>query len=443
MKYAAGLTLLCLTFPLLGCLKNSSSVEEVYVEKVESIISEVVASDLNIANIPDPRADILEYLKYAIEMSPDILALRQAELGAESNVLLAISKTRPQLSANSQIGGYSADASLGGFQEGASINVTASQLLFDGGQVDGEISISRLQLEISRLATKGETNRISAEAAGAIIAISLAEQELEALSKFKKEIKPHAAQLERMAGSGLIDRSIIDEISSQLLEIDISEEEAKSNLRLAQVEYSKFFGDLQSPRKSPEFPLSISSKIEGDLVPNGTPAVRERALRALLAEKQVEVARSAFSPKVNAQLGSSSPMNADESISAQAGILISYQLSDGGAREAKLSAAKNNLEQSLSTLQSTVENTEGVLRQLQERAVSAMEIIELSEQKFPILLDQLRVAETQIQTGQADISKVFGIKLQTNQLESRIRRAKADLEQTKFDLAAALGLLSN
>ena len=123
--------------------------------------------------------------------------------------------------------------------------------------------------------------------------------------------------------------------------------------------------------------------------------------------------------------------------------MISYQLSDGGAREAKLSTAKNNLEQSLSTLQSTVENTEAVLRQLQERAVSAMEIIQLSEQKLPILLDQLRVAETQIQTGQADISKVFGIKLQTNQLESRIRRGKADLARTKFDLAAALGLLSN
>ena len=443
MKNLLGLATLCLIFPLVGCSQFNAPVEEYYGEQVSVIVSEIKVPSLEQVELPGPGADIFEYLTYAVAISPEISALRQAELGATSGVSLAVSKTRPQLSASSSVGGYQDDISVGDTQTGASINVTASQLLFDGGLVNGGITIAKLQVELARVVTEGAINRVSAEAAGAIIAASLAVRELEAIGKFQEEIKPHASQLERMAGSGLIDRSILDEITSQLLEVDISEEEASSNLRLAQVEYSKLFGDLPLPNKVPQFPLLITAEIKGNVVPDDTPAVRESALRTLLAEHQVEVARSAFSPKVNAQLGSSSPMNPDESINAQAGILISYQLSDGGARAAKLSVAENNLEQARRTLQSIAENAAGALRRLQERASSITKSIELAEQKLPILVDQLRVAETQIQTGQADISKVFGIKLQTNQLESRIRRGKADLMRTKFELAAALGLFSN
>ena len=227
------------------------------------------------------------------------------------------------------------------------------------------------------------------------------------------------------------------------MEINIKEKEARSNLRISEVNYSKYFGDLPLPYKALMFPLSISSDIVGDLSVDKVPAVRESALRTLLAEKQVAVARSAFMPKINAQVGSSSPMDPDENISAQAGILISYQFSDGGAREANLSRAKNDFERAKRSLEFTFENTGSVLEALQEQVSNIKEIIALAEQKLPILTDRLRVAETQIQTGQADISKVFDLKLQINELKSRIRRGQADLLRTQFELASALGLLSN
>ena len=443
MKNLLGLATLCLIFPLVGCSQFNAPVEEYYGEQVSVIVSEIKAPSLEQVELPEPGADIFEYLTYAVAISPEISALRQAELGATSGVSLAVSKTRPQLSASSSVGGYQDDISVGDTQTGASINVTASQLLFDGGLVNGGISIAKLQVELARVVTEGAINRLSAEAASASIAASLAVRELAAINEFKEEIKPHAAQLERMAGSGLIDRSVLDEITSQLLEIDISEKEAKSNLNLAGIDYSKFFGELPVPNNAPLFPASLFSSLQGDLVADNTSAVRESALRALLAEQQVAVARSAFMPKINAQVGSSSPMDPDESISAQAGILISYQLSDGGARVANLSVAENDLEQARRALEFTVENAGGVLSMLQERVFNIKEILKLAEKKLPLLVDQLRVAESQIQTGQADISKVFEIKMQVNELQSRIRRGQADLVRTKFELAAALGLLSN
>ena len=435
--------MLCLTISISACVQINQPAETAYSDQIDVFVAKVKNKDLELAEKPNRESDLSEYLEYAIAISPEISALREAELSATSGVSLASSKAQPQVSATSSVGAYSANVTDGTLENGASINLTASQLLYDGGLVNNGINIAKLQVALAGVIKENGINRLSAEAASAIVEVSLSSEDLEAITNFQEEIKPHLAQLERMAASGLIDRSIIDEITSKILEINIKEKEARSNLRISEVNYSKYFGDLPLPYKALLFPLSLSSNIVGDLSVDKVPAVRESALRTLLAEKQVAVARSAFMPKINAQVGSSSPMDPDENISAQAGILISYQFSDGGAREANLSRAKNDFERAKRSLEFTFENTGSVLEALQEQVSNIKEIIALAEQKLPILVDRLRVAETQIQTGQADISKVFDLKLQINELKSRIRRGQADLLRTQFELASALGLLSN
>ena len=435
--------MLCLTISISACVQINQPAETAYSDQIDVFVAKVKNKDLELAEKPNRESDLSEYLEYAIAISPEISALREAELSATSGVSLASSKAQPQVSATSSVGAYSANVTDGTLENGASINLTASQLLYDGGLVNNGINIAKLQVALAGVIKENGINRLSAEAASAIVEVSLSSEDLEAITNFQEEIKPHLAQLERMAASGLIDRSIIDEITSKILEINIKEKEARSNLRISEVNYSKYFGDLPLPYQALLFPLSLSSDIVGDLSVDKVPAVRESALRTLLAEKQVAVARSAFMPKINAQVGSSSPMDPDENISAQAGILISYQFSDGGAREANLSRAKNDFERAKRSLEFTFENTGSVLEALQEQVSNIKEIIALAEQKLPILTDRLRVAETQIQTGQADISKVFDLKLQINELKSRIRRGQADLLRTQFELASALGLLSN
>ena len=435
--------MLCLTISISACVQINQPAETAYSDQIDVFVAKVKNKDLELAEKPNRESDLSEYLEYAIAISPEISALREAELSATSGVSLASSKAQPQVSATSSVGAYSANVTDGTLENGASINLTASQLLYDGGLVNNGINIAKLQVALAGVIKENGINRLSAEAASAIVEVSLSSEDLEAITNFQEEIKPHLAQLERMAASGLIDRSIIDEITSKILEINIKEKEARSNLRISEVNYSKYFGDLPLPYQALLFPLSLSSDIAGDLSVDKVPAVRESALRTLLAEKQVAVARSAFMPKINAQVGSSSPMDPDENISAQAGILISYQFSDGGAREANLSRAKNDFERAKRSLEFTFENTGSVLEALQEQVSNIKEIIALAEQKLPILTDRLRVAETQIQTGQADISKVFDLKLQINELKSRIRRRQADLLRTQFELASALGLLSN
>ena len=162
----------------------------------------------------------------------------------------------------------------------------------------------------------------------------------------------------------------------------------------------------------------------------------------MIAEQSLEHARSAFSPKINAQARSSSPMDPDEHMNAQVGIMLTYQIGDGGARQSNLSGAKASFEQTKRSAQFQIENSQTTLNALNEKLKNTDILLKLAKKKLPMLVDQLSVAEKQIQTGQADIVKVFNIKVQVNEIEGRIRRGRADLTKIQIEMAALLGLFS-
>ena len=58
-------------------------------------------------------------------------------------------------------------------------------------------------------------------------------------------------------------------------------------------------------------------------------------------------------------------------------------------------------------------------------------------------MTQLDVAQKQIQTGQADIRKVFEIKLKVNEINGELLRSRTELSRTQIEIAAALGAFSN
>ncbi len=80
------------------------------------------------------------------------------------------------------------------------------------------------------------------------------------------------------------------------------------------------------------------------------------------------------------------------------------------------------------------------LAELAERRQNIRETARLTSEKLTVLGRQLDVANSQIQTGQADVSKVFEMKVQRQQLEASLRAARADLRTAEYQMAAALGV---
>lgn len=434
---------ICFSLPLAGCLKQSVNSGELPSQKTSDVVeSSLLRSTSNSVDLPKEGAAFQSYLVYAVAASPEISSLKSSELEAQSKVALAVAKTRPQVKASSLLGGYLPDMGDVSLEQGASVSLTASQLIFDGGRVTGNVKFAELELNLAKANTATAINKVSAEAASAAVAYSSAQIDLEAVKDFKSEIQPHVDQLERMAQSGLVDRSILDEATARLIEVEILEEEAFAAVKLTRVEYSRYFGELPLPKNLNSYPLPVGLEKSLSHPVEESPVVIEKAIGVLMAGKRLSVARSDFFPIINAQVGATSPMDPRESASGQLGVTLSYIINDGGSRKASILAAEKRLEKSHKELEITIETTTLILSSLREKTSNLKKVLSLEQKKMPMLVDQLVVAQTQIQTGQADTLKVLLKKSQLFNLKRRIRKIQADLLEVQYQLAANLGLFS-
>lgn len=392
---------------------------------------------------PASDAGTLLYLRFAVDHDAEIAALQQAIIAAQSNVDASKSKLQPQVNATSTVGGYQADAPNGTVQEGAAVGLTLSQHLYDGGLTAGKIITAELNLALAQAAKEEAVNRVSAEAANVGLAMALASRQLEAVEKFRGEINPHLAQIKLMADSGLVDRSVLDELNGRLLELDLIAEEAQTAVRLAQIGYKKYFKNLPMPTTDFTLPKSFRDEFSKREAIYDTPSSQRAALNVLIAEMNLKMARSAFSPKISTQISATAPMDPDENTSTQAGVMLTYQIGDGGARKANVANAEAKLKQAKQSAGSVIKNTQQSLALLKEKKSNLENLIKLSDKQLTTFLTQLNVAQKQIQTGQADITKVFEIKLKINNINGEILRSRTELSRSHIEIAAALGAFSN
>lgn len=388
-------------------------------------------------------AGTLQYLRFAVDHDAEIAALQQGVNAAKSNVHAAKSKLQPQVNATSSVGGYQSDAPDGLIQEAAAVGLTLSQLLYDGGLTKGKITTAELNLALAQAAKEEAVNRVSLEAANVGLAMTLASRQLEAVEKFRGEINPHLAQIKLMADSGLVDRSVLDELNGRLLELDLIAEEAQTAMRLAQIGYKKYFKNLPMPTTGFTLPKSFIDEFSKKEAAYDTPSSQRAALNVLIAEMNLKMAKSAFSPKISTQISATAPMDPDENTSAQAGIMLTYQFGDGGNRKANVANAEAKMKQAKQSAGAIIQNSQQSLAFLKEKKSNLENMIKLSDKKLNTFLTQLDVAQKQIQTGQADIRKVFEIKLKVNEINGELLRSRTELSRTQIEIAAALGAFSN
>ena len=428
--------------PISGCIDVPDTSVAVSPDRLSDALSSSHATQADRAETPAPGSDFSAFLSYALARNSELRALRQAQRVAESGVDRIVSKTRPQVNGSVSGGAYRADISSGTNEAGSAVSLKVSQLLYDGGQVVGSIGVSRLEVALAQSATDLASNRIGAEAAGAWASLWQARAEMAAAAALQDEVRPHVVQLERMSQAGMIDRSILDRVASRLVELDMMAEEAASSLSLAQIQYAEYFADAEFGAALPEISAEAAERLDLDVDLISVPGVRAGALRVLLAEGRLAVAEAAYKPRLSFELGSSSPMNPDDTASAQVGVNLTYQFFDGGARDADNAGAEDNVRQAKSSLDNVRSDVSSLVASLRERAAHLSKAVKLMLKKLAALDQQLAVAESQIQTGQADVSKVFEMKVQRYEMESAMRRRQTDAVSTRFELAAALGLFS-
>ena len=431
-------------FLLSGCLDHKIPEDSGSKERIQKLIDEHKVDPAHTARSPNKNADFVDHLNYAMVRNPEIQGLKQAVRVANADIESSTALLKPQVGGSSSLGGVSSDLSTGFVEAGAAVNISLTQMLFDGGVLVGGVKIAQVEAELARAKLATAVNRIGAEASNAWVNMWLAQGILDDSRSLSSEIQPYVTQLERMASSGFIDRSILDQVTSNLLDVEVKVDEADLAARVAMLEFEKHFPSVDTQGLELPTPLLINNPEKGPITQLvDIPAIEESALGVVLAEERVQMVRAKYSPEVQIQLGASSPMDPNDSTSGQAGILVKYDFFDGGAKDAELLRSEESLAKAKLTLEFVKENALQAIKTSRARVMHSRGALELAEKRLPIIDQQIKVAESQIQTGQVNVAKVFEAKIQRRDLTHQIRRERANLTISRFNLAAALGVLGN
>jgi outer membrane protein TolC len=388
-------------------------------------------------------ADFFGALKGVLKTHPDVLAAEAAERNSLSLISAVASNKRAQVSGNLMGGFGRKDEVNAKNTQGLAGNLTVSKYIYDGGYVDGTITKQVVDYEAAKESTRVVRDNVGEAASVAWLEYAVANSLLRQTEAAEVQFLPYVRDATRMADTGLVDRTLIDDISKMMLGIDLEKQTALSRLEISKMVFKSYYGKLPGNVKIPgnAFRKTDFKLLSEDLA--SVPSMRLAAARVISAKEEVSVRTAAFSPKVNLELGLSSPMDADTATSAQAGISLNYIFNDGGRRQANLEAAQSQLARVQQDLQSA-KLTYMRSVQVELKTIELLEgSIELTDLKRNMTAQSLEVLASQLKTGQANLKKLIEAQVEHHKVALDLLNKKAQRIEAKFRLASMLGLFSS
>lgn len=380
----------------------------------------------------------------AVEADEGYRAALARQVEAFSNIGVASSVRRPQLSSNAMIGGV---WETGGTQpnktsRGVTGGVNISQIIYDGGQSAAAVNQATAEALLIEAERKIRSNEIALEAANAWIDVWQFGERLRLLRSRSSEVHSMIVQMERMADNGFVDRLALDGAKRKIIDIKMEETNLQADLGEAEVRFVRFFHYLPSRLAAPHGLVTPSQARVAASEWQQSPRLERSAYELLIARSAVVSAEAAFSPRARLQAGFSSPVDNSESSSTSVGLVLEYQFSDGGRRKSQLASANASVEAAEAQL--TV--AQDILRSKLDVALDRLEAIGKS---MPLVDEQVRLSalevetlRSQLSTGQSNLRQLVEAEIENYRARDRQIEMQASQEILLLNILALTGSLS-
>ena len=377
-----------------------------------------------------------------ISNHPEVIAAQYLEKAAEQEVFASKGNTKPQITGSLNAGGIQENLSSSEITSGVGLNAGISQLIYDGGYTAGGIGKKNALFEKAKSNKSLVQNRIGFEATSAWIDLWASKEKLNEINITLNEIGPILADIKRMAGTGLIDRTIVDNIENSLLKVSMNKENLEIEIEKNKLRYENFFGKVPNDVIKPENLFEIA-KLEEKISEKSTiPSLRFAAAEYIASQEEVNSIQGEFKPKVNFKLTANSPLDRDDNASLAIGITSTYTFSDGGVLKARLKVAQAKSSQMKFALESArLETTKSIksdikmLSFLKKSRTLILKSLQNNKQSLSVL-------KSQIKTGQSKLNNLIDMHVERLGIRNNLLDNTAQIEITKYSLASILGLFS-
>ena len=409
-------------------------------ESIETILTKTDNDPQKVIyNLEGPFRNILLEV---ISVHPEVQSAYYLEKAAEHGIMASKGQYKPQITGSLNAGGIKENANNSNTTTGVALNASISQLIYDGGYLAGSIGNKKALFEKAKSNSAMVKNRIGFEAASAWMDLWVLREKLKEINYTIEDANPILADIKRMAKTGLIDRTIVDNIEKSLLKVTENKQKLEMNIELVELRYENFYGKAPLDIIKPVSPFKLELFENKMKDKSSIPKLRFAAAELIATRETVNSILGEFKPKVSFNLAANSPLDRDKDASIAAGIQSTYTFSDGGTRKAQLKVA----EARISELKFSLNNEKIITIKMIEKDLKSLNYLKKSRLITQKSLQQntmsLSILKSQILTGQSKLNNVIDMHIERIEVISKLLDNAAQSEKLKYSVASVLGIFS-
>ena len=412
-------------------------------EKSENIVTLLsTLKDDTQKDIYDEGASFQNILANVISLHPEVQAAQYLEQAAEQEVVASAGLNKPQITGSLNTGGVNKNISSSTITPGIGLSAGISQVIYDGGYTAAGIGQKAALFEKAKANNALVKNKIGFNAASAWIDLWTLNEKLKEINSTIQNANPILADIKRMAESGLIDRTIVDNIENNLLNISINKHKLETDIELAELYFENFYGKVPHIIVKPKSPFELKifeTKMEDKSL---IPSLRLAAAELIASREEVKAIRGELKPKVKFNLAANSPLDRDDNATLAVGIMSTYVFSDGGTLKARLKVAQARSSKMSFVLKSAkIETMKSI-----KSDIMSLNFLEqsrsLNEESLDRNTQSLSILKAQILTGQSKLNNLIDMHIERIGIINNLLDNTAQNEKIKYSLASILGIFS-
>jgi outer membrane protein TolC len=338
-------------------------------------------------------------VKETIKNNPDLLSAQQKVKQAEEKKTIAISNYLPSIGVN-----ISGNKNLSKDTTSNSYGLGIQQLLFDGFKTCNNIKQAEQEVELAKLDLAIISSNIRLKLRKAFIEL-LKSQELVNLTKEIVDRRRQNYELVNMRyQAGLEHKGSVLTAKANYSQAKYELEQAQRSVMFSQRQLGLIIGkrDLTEISVKGDFSLTCDKeKPNFEILVNNNPQMKKIFIQKELARIELESAKSAFYPKINAS-GNIGGSSSDWSFSRydwSLGVSLSLPLYEGGSRIATLRSSEIYLSQVEADERSKYNDIILNLENAWLRFINAVDNISIQKEFLDASNERVKITEAQYSNG--------------------------------------------
>ena len=419
-----------------------------------------------------PRFTLEQAILTALQQNPNILIARQEIERTKGLFIEMRAAAMPQVNATAQF--QDLDPHLGhvntgnqnsitgevfssvGAERTYSLEIAATQVIFSGGRVPGQISSASFQRDSSYYSFRNTIDQIVATVRQEFYLVLLDRALIGVQEESVRLLQSQLTDQQNRFEAGTVPRFNVLQAQvalSNQIPLLIT---AQNNYRISQLQLAKTLGLDFNPKRGDQAPLEAVGELlylpremqiaqAIAIAKENRPFIKQQKALVLSNNSQVGVARSGYFPQINATAGEefrSSPLT-DNIRAARSGYIFgatgSWAIWDWGATYGRVKQARAILEESKATLDDDVRQVELEVQQAIANIVQGRELVKATEKSVEQAAEALRLATARLDAGAGTQLEVLDARTQLTTAQSNRLQAlyTYNAAVAEFDRATA------